>query len=558
MAWGTGKTVMSLSLAFRFLAGRYHATPFGHHVNEGLIEWPPSPWRLLRALISVGYTSGHWDGDGPPTAARNLVEKLSNELPSYHLPRAIGTHNRHYMPIGALEGETKIEKTTLVFDAWARVGDGEMTVNWGEVRLAPDEAAMLDALAQRLNYLGRSESWVACRVVAASEATREINSFPERPGEIPGRGWEQVSLLAPVSAPRFAVWRDERLAEAIAKLQPPEGRKPSATTRRKRDKAIAPYPDDLLDCLRKNTDWWRSHGWSQPPGSRRVFYWRRADAIAIAVPRAKRAASNTRRAGAMLLSMTNASRNDHALPSVTRTLAQADLLHRALVKKAAGSGVPLPELTGRDEAGRPLRGPHEHAHINPLDLDGDGHLDHILIWARMGFGPKAQAAIRSVRSTYAKGIGDPLRLAVAAAGDLDDFSRLPEKWGDAIAAITGKDSVWRSATPLVLPRGMKPRGKRTLEGQIRTALCARGFPNPVSVRWIAPTSERKGTSESPSGSDARRSRFRHFALSRGKGKVPPFLCGFDVELEFDAPVCGPVALGYGSHFGLGLFERTLG
>ena len=113
---------MPITIAVRFLAGRYHATPYGHHVNEGLIEWPPSPWRLLRALISVGYTSGAWSGAGPPTVARGLIEKLSAELPHYHVPSAIGAHSRHYMPVGVLDSKTKIEKTTLVFDTWARVG----------------------------------------------------------------------------------------------------------------------------------------------------------------------------------------------------------------------------------------------------------------------------------------------------------------------------------------------------------------------------------------------------------------------------------------------------
>ncbi len=36
---------MPISIAIQFSAGRFHATPWGHHVNEGLPEWPPSPWR---------------------------------------------------------------------------------------------------------------------------------------------------------------------------------------------------------------------------------------------------------------------------------------------------------------------------------------------------------------------------------------------------------------------------------------------------------------------------------------------------------------------------------
>lgn len=60
------------TLKLRFPGGRYHATPWGHHVNEGLIEWPPSPWRLLRALIACGFTTQHWS-EVPPLA-RSLID----------------------------------------------------------------------------------------------------------------------------------------------------------------------------------------------------------------------------------------------------------------------------------------------------------------------------------------------------------------------------------------------------------------------------------------------------------------------------------------------------
>ena len=40
-------------IELHFLAGRYHSTPWGRHVNEGQPEWPPSPLRLLRALYDA-------------------------------------------------------------------------------------------------------------------------------------------------------------------------------------------------------------------------------------------------------------------------------------------------------------------------------------------------------------------------------------------------------------------------------------------------------------------------------------------------------------------------
>jgi len=551
---------MPLSLAFRFLTGRYHATPFGHHVNEGLIEWPPSPWRLLRALISVGYTSGAWDGAGPPPAARSLFERLSSELPLYLLPPAVGAHSRHYMPLGVLNSKTKDEDKTLVFDTWARVENRELLVTWRNVSLEVPELIMLDMLVGRLNYLGRSESWIEGRVLGDGKSHPETNCFPDDAGEMPGRGWEQVALLAPVGASDFEAWRAARLEEALADLPVPEGRKPSRALLAKRDKAAAPYPADLLDCLQKDTTWLRSHGWNRPPGSRRVFYWRPADAISIGAPNTRAAARPAQRVEAMLLSLTNANRNDHALPPVTRTLPQAELLHRALVGLAARSGTPPPELTGRDEDRRPLRGPHGHAHINPLDLDGDGHLDHILVWAPGGLGADAQGAIRAARTTFTKGGIEPLRLGLAATGEMSDLTRLPGAYGRRIAFLTDRAAHWRSVTPFLPPRYVKARGKNTLEGQIRAELRSRGFPDPVAIERLAPIPPRRSGAV-PAGGPAAETdaaawnRFRHFKLVRQRGPEPPFACGFAIRLEFEHPVSGPIAIGYGSHFGLGLFER---
>lgn len=545
---------MPVSLAFRFLAGRYHATPFGHHVNEGLIEWPPSPWRVLRALISVGYTSGVWDGAGPPAVARSLIERLSENLPHYFLPPAVGAHSRHYMPIGVLDAK-KIEMKTFVFDTWVRTEDQEMTISWGDARLDNAELSILDVLVKHLCYLGRSESWVEGRVMAEGELMPEPNCFPELTRETPGRGWEQVALLASTNVFDFSAWRTKQLDTALADIPLRDGKKPS-----KRELAEAAYPADLLDCLHKDTNWWRFHGWSQPPGSRRVFYWRRADAITVGTPSARRAAPPGQRVKAVLLSLTNARGNDHALPPVTRTLPQAELLHRALVGVAARRADVPPELTGRDGNRRPLRGPHEHAHVNPLDLDDDGHLDHVLVWAPGGLGASSQAVIRMVRQTFTKGGIEPLRLALAVTGSLGDLIGLPGEYAQHIAQVTGPSAIWQSVTPFVPPRYIKRRGKNTLDGQIRAELCSRGFPEPVAIHQLAPM-PRTNAEQTASGQvNANRTavaswiRFRHFVLSRRHGPEPPVACGFAVRLEFESPVSGPIALGYGSHFGLGLFE----
>jgi CRISPR-associated protein Csb2 len=114
------------TMVLRFPGGRYHATPGGHHVNEGVVEWPPSPWRLLRALIACGYSTQRWD-EVPPKG-RRLIEALSSHLPEYRLPRVALGHSRHYMPMARMkEGR---EETTLVLDAFADVGGGALWVRW--------------------------------------------------------------------------------------------------------------------------------------------------------------------------------------------------------------------------------------------------------------------------------------------------------------------------------------------------------------------------------------------------------------------------------------------
>ena len=244
----------------------------------------------------------------------------------------------------------------------------------------------------------------------------------------------------------------------------------------------------------------------------------------------------------MLLALTTPSGNRSALPSVTRTLAQAELFHRALVGRVGkGQQVHCPELTGKDEHGQPLRNGHRHAHVLPVDLDGDGRLDHIIVHAPMGMGDAAQHAIRTMRRTWTKGGAGDLQVALAGSGDLDMLRSLPAPLDQQVEALLGPPSgccSWVSATPFVPPRFLKPRGRNSLEGQINAELASRGLPTAEKVEVLE---------------EVTRS-FRHFVRCRQHGgSAPPTNMGLGVKLTFPTPVRGPVMLGYGSHFGLGMF-----
>lgn len=521
------------TLKLRFPGGRYHATPWGHHVNEGLIEWPPSPWRLLRVLIACGFSSQHWT-EIPPVA-QQLVNKLAGVLPSYQLPDASAAHSRHYMPY--VEG--KAQKTTLVFDTWANVGNGELLIHW-PCELSADESVLLGLLAAALGYLGRSESWVDAELIENGDI--EWNAMPCQDGEHRGREWEQVSLMAAIPPIEYESWRLNVVKEV---LRPFEGQRKTAPLKKKQDKAVEPYPDCLLSCLTKDTVWWKEHGWSQPPGSQRVLYWRRSDALQVGVPRAAKPAS-LHTVSTILLSLTTPSGNRSALPSVTRTLPQAELFHRAVVGRLGnGMRVDCPELTGKNQNGQPLDH-HSHAYTIPVDLDDDGRIDHIIVHAQMGFREAAQRAIRTLRRTWTKGgVGD-LQLAVVGSGDLAMLRRLPPPLDRRIIGILGPTAGardWTSITPFVPPRFLKRHGKNAIHGQINAELRSRGLPEAVECEIDAGLTRE----------------LRHFVRRRSRAAALPKVdAGYGLRLRFAEPIHGPLLLGYASHYGLGLFSAVAG
>jgi CRISPR-associated protein Csb2 len=523
------------TVKLRFPGGRYHATPWGHHVNEGLIDWPPSPWRLLRAFIACGFSSQGW-AEIPPTA-RRLIDKLAAVLPLYRLPSASAAHSRHFMPVGVLAKGR--EQTTLVFDTWANVGDGELLIHW-PCQLDADEADLLGELASALGYLGRSESWVEAQLTNDDSAV--WNAVPCAENEHRGPNWEQVSLMAAISSVSYLTWQKRQADSALEPYPLPEGRKkPTARLLSDRKKAIEPYPVDLLSCLTRDTVWWKGHGWSQPPGSQRVLYWRRSDALQVGVPAApSRPSAST--VTTMLLALTTASGNRSALPPITRALPQAELFHRAVVSIAGkGNRVDCPELIGRDATGKPVRGNHSHAHTIPFAMRDDGRIDHIVVYAPGGLGPSAQSAIRYLKRTWTKGGTGNLQLALVGKGpigilkDMQLAAAQPDRWlGPAEGA-----NVWVSATPFVPPRHMKSKGRNTLVGQVETELQSRGLPMPEAIEILPELS----------------TPFRHFVKRRSRGgSPPPVEIGFGLKLTFSQPVKGPILLGYACHFGLGRFS----
>jgi CRISPR-associated protein Csb2 len=419
------------TLSIRFTGGHYHATPWDKAQNEGAVEWPPSPWRVLRALVSTGYCKlPEWQSGEMPDIAKSLFAKLLSILPAYWLPSATGAHTRHYMPIKG--------STTLVLDARAVVGTDHapLLIRW-DAALTPDEEALLASLAEHLGYLGRAESWCEAAFV---------------PDDTPvDAGW---------CVPSSTVGIHAATATQTVVL-------------------IAPAPDATVEQLLCETGALQENGWTHPPGSRKALYHIPAR-NAIGTTRPAPAARPSRRpVEFMLFALSSSARSRSPMPLAIRTLPQAELLHRALashVGKLVGdaNATAARELLGIGSSG------HRHAHILPLSLLAtDNHLDHILVWAPGGLGGAAQDVLRRIRRTYMKGGVGELSVRFVGTGTAADFASIP-----ALRPTLGPARVWQSLTPLVLPRFRKKNGKNALEGQIAAELASRGLPAYESIELL--------------------------------------------------------------------------
>lgn len=533
-------------LSFTFPARRYHATPWDAHVNEGRIEWPPCPWRLLRGLLSVGYTKLGWL-EAPSDAAVSLIRKLQAVDPSYALPVATESHTRHYMPTR--------DKTAKVFDAFLRFesDDAQLLVRY-DVDLNDEERGCLAELAKGMTYLGRAESWVEASLLTDDVAS-DIMLNDDWCIANSTSGGRPVRLLAAHSENDFQDWRSEAIALATCQLEAVEiekalakGKEPTAAVLNQiPEKAAASLPIDLLNSLQWETNRWQDNGWPLPPGSRWVTYHVQENAFSRKPVTPLSIARPQRRVDAVLLAVDGNGKSGTVRPLLKRALPLMEVIHATAVQKSSkqlGFGN-VPELTGKDNAGTPLRG-HQHAHFLPLSLYGDEKIDHVLVWCRDGFSKSAIASLGAIRWAYSKGIAD-LSINMAGMGAIDEvltqlerISRVRKNRLDVLA----ESKVWESCTPLVLRKYLHKRGKKTAEGQIREELIQRGFDEPSQIRiW--------------SSEEMVARRLKGFVIRRSASKQqPPSANSWAATITFDQPQSGPITLGYAGHYGLGLFQAV--
>lgn len=223
-------------------------------------------------------------------------------------------------------------------------------------------------------------------------------------------------------------------------------------------------------------------------------------------------------------------------PRIELVLPFAEQVRRALIRNRVDTSH-SEVITGKHSDGTPLEG-HEHAHYFATDADRDGRIDHITIYAPRGFDHSDLEALGSLRTIFRSGNRPEVRIVLTGLGGQDLLSE------DSIFAEAQR---WRSVTPFSLPRfanrggGKPPRPRDLPRAQLIRELRSRGFPEPSSIKRI--------DGYQPEGRPL--VRWLEFHSRRYNGTQGYGLAGF--EIEFAEEVRGPIAVGFGCHFGLGLF-----
>lgn len=512
---------MSVVIELRFPLGRFHARrwnqpPFGN----GSVEWPPSPWRLLRAIAARWFQYCRETGDGDTARRDGLLHKLADTVPLFRLPidSTVGPELRQYQPTDVKftkvksEPEMKRSLTTLMPDRCrAMPPDDTVLWVWNQTALSPEERDLLSNLLRRMHYFGRAESWTRLRLLDEHEPAPATN----------------CELALKLSDRAFPVLVSESTVGLVERLLAPSGHS-NASNR--------PIPS--------GTGWRYA---TLPVGSK--------------IKRAVRCNQETR------LQVARFAFDSTVLPLVTQTLLVAEAARRAIMsihgRLTEQNGVRgrSSVFAGKSEDSTPLVG-HRHAYYLPTDEDDDGRLDHLTVFAQEGFDSAERRALdefRRLNSGRRNEEDHPLRLLLLGMGKIDELAGGPLR----------KSKVWVSATPYIATRHAKRRGRDAIDmasPEARAEFLMSDIR--AQLATVRPDVASNGGSEVQIECEWDRSLV--FRTAGGRRPIEFQRCrrktGDDggqrlagaFRLTFDIALSGPVVIGWSSHFGMGLFVPVAG
>jgi CRISPR-associated protein Csb2 len=564
-----------LALEVHLLAGRYVATAFNDRLAA---EWPPHPARLFSALVAA-----HFEELDPPAQERAALQWLEAQgAPEITAPEASA---RDVVTVYVPVNDTRV--VASLDDEHATVAEARSDLEAARAKGGKALGAAEKKLAKAESRLAEAARKAIAPVAAGSEGKSgpadAASLLPERRKRQP-RTFPSVAPAEMGQAPRVAfVWPGaepsaevraalDALAARVVRL----GHSSSLVSVTLRDEAPPPLPADIRWVpgepaeRRDDAEVLRVVGPGQlaslcaafvhnadTPG--RVMPARFQPYFRPRAPKAPRAPETVfGEDWTVLRRVDPPGRRSPRLPSV-RAVDVARTARKALM---AAFGPEAPAiLSGHAPLGKPMDRPHL-AYV-PLPFVGHGRADGAILGLSLIFPRKTTAeerlAVHRALAAWEKsagvetddGVCVPVHLG--KAGELW-LSRLDEEALQVNlrpSTWCAEAREWASATPVALDknpgdlRASDPQKEAAAYAEAEATIavaCERiGLPRPLRVTVL------------PAAPLAGGDKARHFPpFSTGKPPVQRVLV--HATLAFDAPVRGPILLGAGRYFGLGLFR----
>jgi len=517
---------MSLAISIRFLTGRAHLHPWSTHHSEGRVEWPPSHWRLLRALVAVagrGLTSlpypdfiadpgpkpkstkknpnpvwpradysslpDGWHGeeraDEIPLSRLSQLLHLLSPPPTIWLPKTSGGHTRQYFPIH--EGGMVKNTGSTVFDTFAVIRkDQPLLFHWPSLQLDQQPHADLKLLLDRMTYFGRAESW--CRAEAHTCALEGIKMDGMNSIVSGQTHWDCVCLEdRNHKQPSGKEYRDYLLERRLAAAQEiqdevidllPRTKQSDGKTRKDNESFRSILRSEssdrsLLRCLLRESGQDIKDGLERPIGTRWVHYAVPRAVYEIPRPRPQPRPRASATVDLVRYALNTATTHRPVLPPLTDTLLVADKFRSAAM---AVCGEPGRALSGHEDDGSPCKD-HQHAFWWPFDEDDDGFIDHIMIWAPRGFEQREVDALRRLTRLRQRGGRPDLLVSPTYVGQASEYPAWREAEKNRVTTFVSATPYF---CPLHLSHGVAGSGRlRPIKRVIREGLHRQGISEAI-------------------------------------------------------------------------------
>lgn len=486
----TDATVIEVEL----LSGRYHAHLWGE-AQFGMAgpEWPPSPWRLLRALASS------WFCAPPHPSSEEVRDRLLEALgrsgaPTIWLPRSSVHELRYYQPV-----RLGVSDRVLHHDHFAVPEGGRFWFRF-EAALQPVERDLLADLLGRLRYFGRSESRANLRLVDRDAPPPSAWSVAPR---------NDTHHTSPTVYPRVLCTSPEFRASDLWSIRRGEG-----------EVGENGHPTHLVDAL-------LAEKMPMPCGTRWIEY---AVPAALLVHEIRPRVSAPPAAPDVDVAKIRF-RLSRRTPIPLRYLVAVARAFRDAVVEAhrARSGQISQILSGREVDGAVARG-HHHVYYLPR-LGAGVTIEELVVGVPGGRLTQLELdALLGVGRIRAGGPGYPITV-------------VPESVA-AKAAPPTPARRWRSATPFLPPLRHR-RGREDTRIEQQAVACVEEACGRLPVRVESLTG--------PDGLGSVSSLLAHEYGTGGRRWTLTRRLGFWLDLTFDDPVILDRAIGADGHFGAGQF-----